>query len=577
MSRLEYFFRPGSVAVIGASRKEGSLGKMFIDAIRQLPFSGKIYPVNPNAESINGITCYPDIKSLPEIPDLVIILLPSHLVSVTMKELGQAGIKNVIEISAGFREIGEEGRKREEEIIGIARLHDMRILGPNCMGIFNTDIRVQFNGTFSPIPPNKGRVAFISQSGALGVGVLELSKNSDLGFSVFASTGNKADIGETDILDFLHQDQNSAVIMMYLESINTPVSFRKVCGQIAAVKPILAVKAGYTESGIRAASSHTGALANPDYIIDGFLKQSGVLRFDNLKEMIDSARALSQQPLPDGPRTAIVTNAGGPSILASDALEKAGLRLAQLKPVTIEKLKSILPEEASTGNPIDMIASATHDTYYDVMETVLQDDGVDNVILIIVRPPVDTDPKRIIENLEPLLQNCGKPILSVLMSRKDEYDGLECFRKLQIPVYLYPEPAVNAMGSMWKYHQIQQRFRKSEAIVIHPELEEPLVSETLGESRQVPVDKLFELLEHYDISTVPWILSDSFEDILEFHKKQDAPVVLKIANEQIIHKSDAGLVHMDLNTESAIRQAFQDIIQSAVQELPDRVTPTVLA
>jgi len=577
MNRLEYFLRPKSVAIIGASRKEGSLGKMFLDSLQRMRFTGVIFPVNPKSDSINDLKCYPNITSLPQPADLAVILLPADLVLQSFEELGKAGVKNAIVISAGFRETGKEGLKREEKLLEIARQYKIRLLGPNCMGVFNTDSRVYFNGTFSPILPNIGHVAFISQSGALGVGILELSQRTGLGFSVFASTGNKADISEADILEFLLFDQNTKVVTIYLESIDSPAAFKKICGQISAVKPVLALKAGHTASGVKAASSHTGALANPEYIIDGFLKQCGVLRFNTIKELFDSARALSMQPLPDGPRTAIITNAGGPAILASDTLENSGLTLAEFSSATLKKLKTLLPAEAATGNPVDMIASANHDTYHDVIETVMQDDGVDNVLMIIVRPPINTTPKRIIEEIDPLVQNCGKPIVSVVMSRRDEEAGLELFKKLSVPVYSYPEAAVRAMGSMWQYHQIQQRFRRSEAVVIHPEMKETLVPANHDNCKQVPLDQLFQLLKHYDIESVPFIISSDPQDILDFHEEQHAPLVLKVANEHIIHKSDSGLVHLGLDDEQSIRQAFNDVIQTAGQQLPEGIRPAVWA
>jgi acetyltransferase len=577
MNRLEYFLRPKSVAIIGASRKKGSLGKMFLDSIQRMRFTGNIYPVNPKADSINEIPCYPDVQSLPALPDLAIILLPVGLVLQSIEDLGKAGIKNVIVISAGFRETGEEGKWREKELLELAKQYDIRILGPNCMGVFNTDNRVYFNGTFSPILPNIGHVAFISQSGALGVGVLELSQNTGLGFSVFASTGNKADLSEADILEFLLYDQNTKVITIYLESIDNPAAFKKICGQISAVKPVLALKAGHTECGVKAASSHTGALANPEHIIDGFLKQSGVIRFGTLRDMFDSARALSMQPFPDGPRTAIITNAGGPAILASDTLENSGLTLADFSNITINKLKKLLPPEAATSNPVDMIASANHETYNEVIDTVLQDDGVDIIVMIIVRPPVNTTPKRIIEEIDPLLQNCDKPIVAVLMSRTDDDAGFDLFNKHNIPVYSQPEAAVKAMGTMWQYHQIQQRFRRSEAIVIHPEMEEPLVPTNDESCRQVSLDQIFELLEHYDIGIAPGIITDDPEDILKFYRDEDSALVLKIANEHIIHKSDSGLVHLGLNDEDSICTAFDEIIQSSKALLPKGAGPKVLA
>ena len=576
MNRLENILRPKSIAVIGASRKEGSLGKMFVDAILRMNYTGNIYPVNPKAGEISGLKAYPDLKNLPVKPDLAVILLAYPYVPDSLKAIGESGIKDVIVISAGFKEVGGEGISRENEIVDIAEKYGINLLGPNCMGIFNTQQGVSFNGTFSPTLPKPGHVAYVSQSGALGVAIMELAAQTDLGFSVFVSTGNKADITDNDVLEFLAEDDNTKVITLYLESIDEAAGFKKITQTIAAKKPVLAVKAGRTESGLKAASSHTGALANPEYIIDGFFKQCGVIRKNSLEELFDSARALASQPLPKGASVAIVTNAGGPGILASDALEDAGLKLAVLSENTIQKLSEILPEEAATGNPVDMIASANHDTYKAVMELVLADENVDSAILIMVKPPVNTTPKKIIQEVGSVVQACHKTVIPVLMAQRDETAGLEEFEKLKLPVYSYPESAVKVLGTMWEYSQIQDRFRKSEVVVATPKTDQKLQAGSGKQNRQVPLQQLSSLLAEYDIKVAPYILTEELDDILAF-SADHSKIVLKIANEQIIHKTDAGLVKLNLSSIRDVQDSFQDITDKAQKLLPKDIKPLFLA
>ncbi len=571
MYNLEKILRPKSIVLIGVSRKAGSLGKKFLDAIVNFQYKGKIFLIHPKATEIDGITCYPRLTDLPEKPDLAVILLPSEQVLNSLKELGEAGITNVIVISSGFKEIGGSGIEREQKLIEMAKKYHMSLVGPNCMGIFNTHPQVMFNGTFSPTQPNPGHVAYISQSGALGVAILELTAKSDLGFSIFVSTGNKAIISETDILEFLKYDTNTNVITLYLETIDHPQSFMKVCKSLVTKKPILAVKAGRTESGQKAASSHTGALANPDHIVNGFLKQAGVIRCETIQEMFDLARALSIQHLPKGPHVAIVTNAGGPGILASDVLEDVGLKLARLAPSTIEKLKSILPEEAAINNPIDMIASADHDTYHDVLEIVLEDSNVDSVILIIVKPPVNTTPHLIAEQIEPVVSNCAKTIIPVLMAQRDQNAGLEVFSRLHLPIFSYPENAVKILGKMWQYQKIQQRFFKAKATTEAATLPvEPLPKKP---GQQIPLKTLLDLLNDYKIPVIDSKLTESWDEISEFFYQVQGPVVLKIANEQIIHKTEHGLVRLNLTSIAELKNAYEEMLLLANKHLPDNTTP----
>ncbi len=572
MPDLTQIFRPSSIVLIGVSRKEGSLGKKFLDAILRMHYTGKIYIVNPKADQISGVPCYPDLHSLPEKPDLAVILLPYKFVLDTLQDLGKNEIKNVIVISAGFKEIGGEGVERERRLVEIARQYGMNLLGPNCMGIFNTDPAVSFNGTFSPTLPNPGHVAYVSQSGALGVAIMELAAQSDLGFSIFVSTGNKAVISDHHVLEFLQNDPNTYLVTLYLESIDNPRAFFDAARALAKQKPILAVKAGRTESGKKAASSHTGALANPEYVMDGFLKQCGVLRMETLEEMFDAARALAAQPVPRSPRTAIITNAGGPGILASDALEQNGLQLAKFEQKTIERLKAFLPEEAACTNPVDMIASATHETYRDALQVVLDDPNVDNVILIIVKPPVDTTPARIAEHLQPVIEKTSKTIIPVLMAQRDETAGTDIFKRLHLPLFSYPEAAAKALAVMYRYGQLKAQLQTSE-MPADTVPRDAKLEPGAPEVNQASIASVFTLLERYRIPVVPYLVSARWEELRDFYAEHNVPVVLKIANAHIVHKTEHGLVRLNLASEAALKQAFEEMSGIAEKLLPKGVSP----
>ncbi len=564
------------MAIIGASRKEGSLGKMFVEAILRMQYKGDIYPINPKADFINNIKVYPNLDALPEKPDMAVILLSYQYVLPTMEALGNAGIKDVVVISAGFKEVGGDGLEREKQLLEIGNKYKMNILGPNCMGIFNTDPEFSFNGTFSPTLPHPGNVAYISQSGALGVAVLELNAHSDLGFSVFVSTGNKADISDNDVLEFLAEDGNTKVVTMYLESIDQPRAFMNISRKLSAHKPVLTVKAGRTDAGHKAASSHTGALANPEHIMDGFLKQCGIIRMDSLEELFDAARALDLQPLPRGKRVAVITNAGGPGILASDAIERAGLELASFAENTISRLKEILPAEAATANPVDMIASANEDTYKQALEIILADGQVDSVLLIIVKPPVNSTPKGIISALEDQLLATNKTVIPVLMADRDETFGLDKLKKLKLPVFSYPESAVKALATMGRYQQIQNQLSGEASIQTESaNLSVPLVPAL--NSQQTEISDIFKLLAKYDIPTAKHIISTELDKILQFHKTVNGPIVLKTANAQIIHKSDEGMLKLNMNNAANITAAFNDIATKISSKLEPGTKPLFLA
>ena len=555
MNSLKSMFAPRSIAIIGASRREGTLGRMFFDAVQQMNYRGTVYPVNPKSKEIDGIRCYADIQSLPETPDLAVILIAKDFVLRTIDMLADKKVTNIIVVSAGFKETGPEGAELEKQLSERIYKYKMRMIGPNSMGLFNTDPSVSLNATFSPTPPSPGHVAFISQSGALGVAVLELSRHLNLGFSVFVSTGNKTDIGDVDVLKFATEDPNTKVITLYQESIDHPAQFRDICSKTIRKKPVLVLKAGYTRSGLRAASSHTGALSSDESAGDAFLKQCGAIRCLTLKELLNTALALDKQPVPRGNRVVVVTNAGGPGILASDALEDAGLLLPELSAHTISALKKILPAEAGLGNPVDMIASATHETYRNVCEILVSDENIDSIFLIIVKPPVATTPRQIIENLIPVLKNTTKPFYCILMADMNEDAGIDLFQKNNMPVFHYPEDAAVVLGNINKYREIRNQPKKESPHVIE-------LSEKIGEKIQAPFDEIMKRLSRHKIQFSPYVITSDINKALAFQKSV-GPVALKVINEQIIHKSDLGLVHLNLQSQADLRKKFNEMSERA--------------
>ena len=568
MSKFEKLLAPKSVVIVGASRKEGSLGKMYLNAVIKFKYTGRIYLVNPKADEIEGIKCYPDIDSLPQTPDLAILLLPKDFVIAMVEQLARNSIKNIIVISAGFKEVGGKGIKREKQLLEIVKKNNMRMVGPNSMGLFNTIRDLSFNGTFSPTPPIPGHVGFVSQSGALGVAVLELSIDRGLGFSVFVSTGNKTDISDVEILQYLSDDDNTKVAMLYQESIDNPVKFREACTSFVQKKPLIVLKAGRTKSGLKAASSHTGALASDDIIADIFLRQCGAIRCQTLDELLDTALAFENQPIPKGNKIAVVTNAGGPGILASDALEKSGLELAQVSENTIQQLKKILPEEASLSNPVDMIASATHETYKNTCEILIADDNVDAILLIIVKPPVKTTPLQIIENLKLVIESNSKPIYATLMARATTEAGLEKFRELKIPVYNFPEAAAMAIGNVVKFNIIKNKINpfsfdgKKSSI-------EP------GIKIQAYVSEVIELFKKYSLPVCEHLVIDNLKEALDFLGKAKN-VAMKVANSEVIHKSDSGLVILNIDSKESMSKFFPELLENIKRNLPSGIAPKIL-
>ncbi|MDH3254963.1 MAG: CoA-binding protein, partial [Acidobacteriota bacterium] len=383
---LDPIFSPRSIAVVGASRRRDSIGFSLLHNLVVSEFQGAIFPVNPKASSIHSLKAYPSIGAVPDPVDLAIIVVPRDAVFPVVDECLAAGVKGLIVITAGFAETGVDGAELERKLVEKIRRAGVRMIGPNCMGVINADAAVSMNATFAPTPARRGSIGFVSQSGALGVAILNAAADLGIGLTQFASIGNKADVSGNDLLEYWQNDDQTRVICMYLESFGNPRNFTEVAKRVGRKKPILVVKSGRTEEGARAATSHTGAIAGRDLTVSTFLTQCGVLRANSIEELFAVARALNRCPLPKGDRVAILTNAGGPAIMATDALVNLNLEMAPLSEATRTRLVEFLPSEASVANPIDMIASATAADYRQALEILLADDTVDMILAINVKP-----------------------------------------------------------------------------------------------------------------------------------------------------------------------------------------------
>lgn len=390
MSSLDYFFKPKSVSVIGASKTPDKIGHAILDGLLKSGFNKTIYPVNPKEEEILGLKCYPEPQNIPEKVDLAIITVPDRVVNHVARQCGEAGVKNLIVISAGFKEVGSEGLKRENELVEICKKYGMRVLGPNCVGMMDTHTPI--NASFANRMPYEGEIAFISQSGAMLVAILDWSLSAGIGFSKFISMGNKADLNEADFIKEAGRDPQTKVILCYIEDVSNGSEFMKITREVSKHKPIIIYKSGTSEAGAKAASSHTGALAGSDLAYNTAFLHTGVIRVENMAELFDLAVSFVKQPIPRGERVAIVTNAGGPGIITTDRIEKSDLKMARFERKTIESLRAFLPPEANVFNPVDVLGDAKADRYRFALEKVLEDENVDNVVVLLC-PTAVTEPE----------------------------------------------------------------------------------------------------------------------------------------------------------------------------------------
>jgi len=572
---LNRILSPKSVAVVGASRRADSVGGALFKNILYSDFQGILYLVNPKADFISGVKCYPTISAIPDPVDLAILVVPNTAVPEALKECVAAHIPGVIVISAGFKEIGGVGIELEKEIKKIAEENGIVLWGPNCLGYINTDAAVKLNASFAATMPKPGNIAFISQSGALCTAVLDYAKGENIGFSKFISMGNKASINEIDFLNALRDDPLTDVILMYVEDITNGREFidvaRQITGEIPKPKPIIAIKSGRTSEGAKAAMSHTGSLAGADNVYDAIFMQSGVLRVETVEELFNYGVAFAQQPLPKGNRVAIVTNAGGPGIMATDAAIRHGLSLAKFQPETEEKLKKQLPVTANFHNPVDVIGDARHDRYEAAIKTVLADPNVDAVIVILT-PQAMTDIKEIGEVVVNVAQSMktapwnAKPILASFMGIVDVSEGVEILEKAGIPHYTFPEGAARALAKMNDY-QANWLSRPRTGIKTYPvqrDLAAKVFEAVKAEKRTyMPEVDTLKVLSAYGMPVLEHRFAKNEEEAIKFAQEIKFPIVLKIVSPAIVHKLDAGGVVINIQNEDELSRAFRKMMATA--------------
>jgi acetyl coenzyme A synthetase (ADP forming)-like protein len=565
---LESFFDPKSVAIVGASRQKGKVGYEILANMVEGGYPGTIFPINPKAEEIDGIQCFPDLTSIGQVPDLVIIIVPARSVPAVMEECARIRVKSVIIITAGFKEVGKEGRELEEQVVRIARRGGIRFIGPNCLGVIAPSHKL--NASFGGDLPVPGGIGYISQSGALLAAILDMANAGGMGFSNLVSIGNKADIDELDIIKALGAQKDTKVIAGYLESIQDGDAFVREAEEISHEKPILLMKSGATEAGARAASSHTGSLAGGEVAYESAFKRAGVIRCDSIKEQFDFAQAFASQPLPKGPRVAVITNAGGPGIMAADAIEQEGLTFAKLTEETTKKLATGLPPAANIYNPVDVLGDALADRYEFALDIVLDDPGVDSAVVLLT-PQAMTQAKETAEAVVRIAGRKGKSVLACFLGVQKVEAGLHVLRQGNVPQYDSPESAVATLRVMTDY--VRWRNRPKRVVRLFPVNRRKVESIVERHLRQGILDigeaESKEILEAYGFVTPRGSIATTAEQAGNIAEQLGYPVVLKIWSPDILHKSDVGGVKVGLKSEQEVKDAFDLMMYRIPKKRPE--------
>lgn len=564
---LEALYCPTSVAVIGASSDETKLGHAVLKNVLESGYGGEIYAINPRGGEILGVQAYQSVKDVPGNVDMAVIVVPERVVASVLEECGQKGVNGAVVITAGFREVGGEGLKKERELIEIVRRYDMRMLGPNCLGVIDTICPL--NATFARGMPKQGEIAMMSQSGALLLAIHDWAIGEGVGFSRFVSLGNKADIDETDILQLWDDDPHTKVIVAYLEGITDGPEFMKIAEHVGRETPVVAIKAGTSDAGARAVSSHTGTLAGSERAYDTAFKQAGITRADSVEELFQYAHAFSESPPIAGDRIAVVSNAGGAAIMATDALDRAKLRLASFQRETIEFLQRELPPGSNALNPVDVRGDADDDRYRMALDTVLRDENVDGVIAILI-PQALTKVQETARVIADVVSQHDKPVLSCFMGKNLAQKGVQVLREARIPNYNYPEPAVKAMKAMVdRWNWLQRPPREIERFVVRQEQVQQVLAAVREQGRlKVGDAESRQILEAYGIAIPRSELARDQDHAVAIAEEIGYPVVMKIASPDILHKTDIGGVKLNLMSAGDVRDAFDLLMYRAGRYMP---------
>ena len=572
---LDKIFNPESVAIIGASDEEGSVGYAIVKNFTQLGYAGKVYFVNIRKPEILGVKTYQTVEQIPEPVDLAIIATPAKTVPDVVEQCGKAGIKGVIIVSAGFKETGPEGKALEDKILEIKKKYDLRIIGPNCIGIIRP--RINLNATFVDKVPKEGNVAFLSQSGALGSAILDWAIHENIGFSNFVSVGSMIDVDFGDLIDFFGTDPKTKSILMYVEGITEARKFMSAARHFARTKPIIVVKAGKFSESAKAVASHTGSLSGEDDIYDAAFKRAGIVRVEEIDDLFNAAEVLGTQPLPSGPNLAVITNAGGPGVMATDALIAKGGKLAKLSQKTMDVLNGILPNFWSRGNPIDVLGDAKADRYKAAVEACLNDENIDGILIIFTQQAVAESveiAKAIVELVKSKAYQ-NKTILTSFMGYGAVQEANSIFNANHIPTYSTPEQAIKTYMYMYQYERnLELIYETPEELPVDAAPPKRPIMVILRnaamEGRELLTeDEAEKLLKYYNFPTVKTAVATSADEAVAFARQMGFPVVLKVLSPQITHKTEAGGVILDINSDAEVRQSFDIIVQRAKSYSPN--------
>ncbi|MCJ7572479.1 MAG: bifunctional acetate--CoA ligase family protein/GNAT family N-acetyltransferase [Candidatus Thermoplasmatota archaeon] len=573
IENLDKMFKPKSIAVIGASDKVGKTGYRIFRNLIGSGYDGVVYPVNPTKESIQGVAAYKSIDEVPKVVDLAIIVTPANVVYDVIEQCGKKGVKGILIISAGFKEIGEEGKKLEQKLLELKEKYKLRIVGPNCVGYSLPYLNL--NATFAGSMPDKGNIALFSQSGAICGAILDWAAAAKVGFSAFISVGSMLDVDFGDLIDYFGRDIYTKSIVLYSESITNARKFMSAARGFARVKPIIVIKSGRFAEGAKAASSHTGAMAGEDYIYDAAFKRAGIVRVKNILDLFNVSSILAKQPRPSGPNIAIITNAGGPGVLATDAIIEYGGKLAKLSDETMQKLNSFLPTHWSKGNPIDIIGDSDENVYQKAIDVCLDDQNIDSILVICV-PQVVADPNRLADRIIDLSKKSTKPILTSFPGEASVQFTRDLLNKNNVPTYNTPEEAVESYMYLYRYaRNLELIFQTPEErqVVYNKEKQEKLkqiIKKVKEEKRTILSEsEAKEFIETYDIKITKPIFAKKESDAVNVAEKIGYPVVMKIQSPQITHKSDSGGVALDLQCEESVRKAYKNMMKKVKEKVPN--------
>lgn len=567
---IDFIFNPSSIAVVGASQEEKKVGNAVLKNLIN-GYTGKIYPVNPGRTEILSLPCYPSVSAIPDRVDLAIIVIPAKAVADSLKDCAKAGVKGVVVITAGFKEVGGDGVAREKEIVEIVRSAGIKMVGPNCLGVMNT--KNKMNASFAAELPPEGRVAFFSQSGALGVAIIDWAIENNFGFSKFVSFGNKADLNETDFLEYFAKDPDTDVILGYIEDVIDGKRFIEIAKEVTKIKPVILIKSGATEAGARAASSHTGALAGSDRAFTEAFRKTGIIRTSGIQELFDTAEMFISKKTPKGRKLLIITNAGGPGIIAADTADRLGIKLDPMTRTSIDTIAEKLPSTASLYNPVDIIGDATSERYKIVLDQAIKDNSVEG-ICVILTPQAVTDVDNIADVVISSANNTDKPVFATFIGGQRVRNAINKLKGFRIPCFTDPSIAIHAYRKLVDFVQLKSKEISDELQIKIPEQNIEEVKKIIQSLQSQGVSEIggeeaMQILSLYGFSFPERALAKTPMEAVAIAERIGYPVVMKVSSPHILHKTDVGGVKLNLNNDKAVYNAFVEITTNVKRVMPD--------